>query len=161
MRSLTRRGLVGFAIVALAAGCGASAKEQTLSAGDLRRITTVRPMTPGWGFSGQALDDGRAVGLHVRGRRELLEPVGGDEDAADHHVALLRLECPRRVLRQHGVGPADQQLRHGVRRPRPARRLGSTDASAGRRPGNEACTNFALTFQSFAIRGRGVPQGSE
>jgi hypothetical protein len=48
MRSLTRRGLVGIAVVALAAGCGVSAKEQTPSAGDLRRIATVRPMSPGW-----------------------------------------------------------------------------------------------------------------
>jgi hypothetical protein len=36
-------------IVALAAGCGA-AHEQMLSASDLRRMTTVRPMPPGWNW---------------------------------------------------------------------------------------------------------------
>jgi hypothetical protein len=47
VRFLTRRGLI-FAIVTVAAGCGANSK-QTLSADDLRRITTVRPRIVGQG----------------------------------------------------------------------------------------------------------------
>jgi hypothetical protein len=49
MRLVTRRGLMALGIVALAAGCGA-AHEQMLSASDLRRMTTVRPMPPGWNW---------------------------------------------------------------------------------------------------------------
>jgi hypothetical protein len=48
MRFITRWGVV--ALVMVAAGCGADAPEKTLSAGDLRRIATVRPTTPGWSW---------------------------------------------------------------------------------------------------------------
>jgi hypothetical protein len=48
MGFLTRWGVV--ALVMVAAGCAADAPQQTLSAGDLRRITTVRPTTPGWSW---------------------------------------------------------------------------------------------------------------
>jgi len=34
----------------VAAGCGANSEGHALSAEDLRRITTVRPMTPGWAW---------------------------------------------------------------------------------------------------------------
>ncbi|HEX9350093.1 MAG TPA: hypothetical protein VF877_02340, partial [Gaiellaceae bacterium] len=52
----------------LAAACGSGSKEQTFSAADLRRIATVRPMTPGWAWpekphhernSGEACDGWR------------------------------------------------------------------------------------------------------
>jgi len=39
--------MVGLAVVA-GAGCGGNDQGQTISAGDLRRIATVRPATPGW-----------------------------------------------------------------------------------------------------------------
>jgi hypothetical protein len=37
-------------MVALATGCANGGTEGTLSEGDLRRIVTVRPMTPGWSW---------------------------------------------------------------------------------------------------------------
>jgi hypothetical protein len=40
----------GIALVMIAAGCGSHSTERTLSSGDLRRITTVRPMTAGWAW---------------------------------------------------------------------------------------------------------------
>jgi hypothetical protein len=42
--------MVALAAMAVVAGCGAESKEQTFSAGDLRRVGAVRPMTPGWGW---------------------------------------------------------------------------------------------------------------
>jgi hypothetical protein len=48
MGFVTRWGVV--ALVMVAAGCGADAPQRTLSAGDLRRITTVGPTTPGWSW---------------------------------------------------------------------------------------------------------------
>jgi hypothetical protein len=51
MRFFTGRGVVAqVAVVALATGCATHATEQTLSEGDLQRIATVRPMTPGWSW---------------------------------------------------------------------------------------------------------------
>jgi hypothetical protein len=51
MRFFTGWGVVAqVAMVALASGCATHATEQTLSEGDLRRIATVRPMTPGWSW---------------------------------------------------------------------------------------------------------------
>jgi hypothetical protein len=43
-------GVVSLAVAAVVAGCGADSKESTLSPRDLRRVGTVRPMTPGWGW---------------------------------------------------------------------------------------------------------------
>jgi len=50
VRFSTRRGVIGVAVAVVAAACGANSAGQTLSAGDLARITTVRPMTPGWAW---------------------------------------------------------------------------------------------------------------
>ena len=49
MRLVTRWGIVGL-VAAIAAGCGASSRGQTLSDDDLQRITSVRPTTPGWAW---------------------------------------------------------------------------------------------------------------
>jgi hypothetical protein len=59
VRFLTRHGLV-FAIVAVAAGCGANSK-QTLSAGDLRRIAAVRPMMAGWTWPQKPIHERRTT----------------------------------------------------------------------------------------------------
>jgi hypothetical protein len=50
LRFITRWSAVGLAALAVAAGCGGNSKNQALAAGDLRRITFVRPTTPGWGW---------------------------------------------------------------------------------------------------------------
>jgi len=51
MRFVARTGLVALAaVVALAIGCAPRVTEQSLSEGDLQRIVTVRPMTPGWSW---------------------------------------------------------------------------------------------------------------
>jgi hypothetical protein len=49
VRFILRWSAVGLAVVA-GAGCGGNAKRTTLSPGDLRRIATVRPTTPGWAW---------------------------------------------------------------------------------------------------------------
>jgi hypothetical protein len=48
MRSIGRLGSIGLAVVAITAGCSGNSTAQTLSAVDLQRITTIRPVMPGW-----------------------------------------------------------------------------------------------------------------
>jgi hypothetical protein len=49
VRFIPRVVVVGVAVLATV-GCGANEKMQVLSPDDLRRITTVRPVTPGWAW---------------------------------------------------------------------------------------------------------------
>jgi len=48
VRFITRCGVAGVTVAALATGCGGQSKTLTLSGADLKRIASVRPMTPGW-----------------------------------------------------------------------------------------------------------------
>ena len=48
--------------MALGAACGAGSKEQTFSAGDLRRIASVRPAAPGWAWPQKPLHEQQTGG---------------------------------------------------------------------------------------------------
>ncbi len=98
MRLSTRWGVVGVAVVAVATGCGANTKGQTLSADDLRRIITVRPMTPGWAWPQEPIPPVAPSPY---------EPPGGTETPAPTEPDPLDEALDRQIVEAGGLVAGD------------------------------------------------------
>jgi hypothetical protein len=88
VRLSATRGVIGVAVVVVAAGCGANSEGHTLSAGDLARITTVQPMTPGWAWPQQPIPPVAASPEETPSGKETPVPTEPDPlaDALDRQI---------------------------------------------------------------------------